>query len=54
MCTWCACHGVHYVLQFGKSFDPNWPKTSFLAPDPNIKVFVRFDDLIRPRGHEIF
>ena len=37
--TWCAHHDVHYVLQFGTSFEPKWPKTSFLASNSKVKVF---------------
>lgn len=25
---------------------PKWPKTSFKAPDPKLKVFLRFDSFI--------
>ena len=36
-------HGVFVImyiaLQFGMSFEPKCPKTSFLAPDPKVKVF---------------
>lgn len=38
--AWCVNHGVHCVLQIGKSFEPNRPKTSFRAQDPEVKTFL--------------
>ena len=38
--AWCVNHGVHCVLQIGKSFEPNRSKTSFRAPDPEVKTFL--------------
>ena len=32
-------HDVHYALEFDTSFEPKWPRVSFPAPDPKVKVY---------------
>ena len=45
----CSSYDVHYVLQFDTSFEPKWPRPSFLPPDPKVKVhfIIWWFDLIQ-------